>query len=444
MRAVVERAVRALETPVDAASLGALRIAFGVVMAVAIVRFAAMGWIDELYVRPSFHFTFWGFGWVRPWPAWGLYAHFAALGLLAILIALGVYARIAALLFTLGFAYLELIDATYYLNHYYAIVLFGALVAATPCDRAFALRPAGATGPVPFAAVAALRAQLGIVYFFAGLAKLQPDWLLRAEPLRTWLAARTDVPVVGPLLGHVEVAYAMSWAGAAFDLSVPFLLAWRRTRPLAYLAVVGFHLATGALFRIGMFPWVMIVLTPIFFEPDWPRRALARLRGVRSAEPVAQPRRPLPRAVWAALAAWMLVQVALPLRHHLYAGDLLWTGEGMRWAWHVMVAERAGYAELRVVDAQGRTSIVDPSDELTPLQARMMAVEPELLLRYAHHVRDQRARRGEPVRVHADVFVSLNGRPSRRLVDPTVDLAAEPDGVGGYPWVYSLEDAPAE
>jgi vitamin K-dependent gamma-carboxylase len=286
MRATVERAVRALETPVDAASLGALRIAFGVVMAVAIARFAAMGWIDDLYVRPSFHFTFWGFGWVRPWPAWGLYAHFAALGVLAILIALGVYARIAALLFTIGFAYVELIDATYYLNHYYAIVLFGALIAATPCDRAFALwagaprpgapRPGGGSGAVPFAAVVALRAQLGIVYFFAGLAKLQPDWLLRAEPLRTWLAARTDMPVVGPLLGHVEVAYAMSWAGAAFDLSVPFLLAWRRTRPLAYLAVVGFHLATGALFRIGMFPWVMIVLTPIFFEPDWPRRARRR------------------------------------------------------------------------------------------------------------------------------------------------------------------------
>src|SRR5690606_8056977 len=134
----------------------------------------------------------------------------------------------------------------------------------------------------------------------------------------TWLAARTDVPVVGPLLGQVEVAYAMSWAGAIFDLSIPFLLAWRRTRGLAYLAVIGFHVATGSLFRIGMFPWVMIALTPIFFAPDWPRRVLARVRGrAVSAEAPPEAPRPLSWPALAALAAWIIVQVALPLRHHL-------------------------------------------------------------------------------------------------------------------------------
>ncbi|AKF08023.1 HTTM domain-containing protein [Sandaracinus amylolyticus] len=434
-----------LERPVDGASLAMFRIAFGVVMLIAIVRFAAMGWIDELYVRPTFHFAFWGFEWVRPWPGIGMHVHFAALGVLAAMIALGVRARVAALLFTIGFAYVELCDATYYLNHYYAIVLFGALLAATPCDRVFAWDARGRRDhDVPFAAILALRAQLGIVYVFAGLAKLNADWLVHGEPLRTWLLARTDVPILGPLFVHHEVALAMSWAGALFDLSIPFLLSSRRTRALAYVAVVAFHLTTAALFRIGMFPWVMIALTPIFFAPDWPRR-------LRRAAPIerARERIVISPLVLAALGAWMLVQIALPLRHlaydrDVYAGDRLWTGEGMRWAWHVMISERAGLAELRAIDDEGRSYTIDPSRELTPLQVRMMAIEPDLLLRYAHHVRDEHARRGEHVRVHADVFVSLNGRRSRRLVDPEVDLASQDDGLGGYAWVYRRDEAPLE
>lgn len=442
-----------LESRVDAASLGAFRILFGALMVLAVVRFWAMGWIDELYVRPSFHFTFWGFEWVRPWPGVGMYLHFALLAVCAALVTLGLFYRVAIVIFTIAFAYLELIDATYYLNHYYAIVLFGALLAVLPADRALSVRAAlggrgrERTGPrdVPFAAVFVLRAQLAIVYFFAGLAKVNEDWLRHAEPLRTWLLARTDVPILGGLLDHVETAYAMSWAGAIFDLTIPIWLSWRRTRPYAYLVVIGFHVATAALFRIGMFPWVMIALTPIFFSPGWPRRigrSIGWPRRIARAEAVIEgPPRALPRVAYGALGAWLAVQIAMPLRHHLVPGDLLWTGEGMRWSWHVMIAERAGWAELRAIDEDGRTWTIDPSRELTPLQARMMAVEPDLLLQYAHHVRDDFARRGHRVEVHADVWVSANGRRSQRLVDPEVDLASERETLRGYAW---LLDAPRQ
>ena len=70
----------------------------------------------------------------------------------------------------------------------------------------------------------------------------------------------------------------MSWGGFAFDLTIPLWLLWKRSRPLAYLAVVGFPAATGLLFNIGMFPWVMIALTPIFFDASWPRRFTRRDR----------------------------------------------------------------------------------------------------------------------------------------------------------------------
>lgn len=445
---------RRLGAPVDGASLAALRVAFGLVMTAAVARFWAMGWIDALYVAPRFHFHYWGFEWVRPLPAPWIYVHFAVLAACAALVAVGLFYRVAIVAFVVLFAWVELLDAATYLNHYYAISLVGVLLAVTPAHRVASLdawRAARRGAPlpcvVPAGALWALRAQLGLVYFFAGLAKLGSDWLFRAEPLRTWLLSRSDFPVLGPLFELEETAFAMSWAGALFDLSVPFLLWWRRTRPPAYGAVIAFHALTGALFPIGMFPWVMVLLTPIFFEPDWPRRAwralaLRRPSSVRvepvASGPGAEPA-PLSRRASLALAAWLAVQIALPLRHHLYPGDVLWTHEGMRWAWHVMIAERGAVAELRATDATGRRWIVDPRATLTPAQYATMAAEPELLLEFAHHVRDELAARGHHVQVHADVFVALNGRPSRRLVDPGVDLGAEPSSMWGYSWILRHE-----
>ena len=75
-----------------------------------------------------------------------------------------------------------------------------------------------------------LRAQVAVVYVMAGLAKLNHDWLVRGEPMATWLASRTDVPVIGPLLDEPWAGVATSWAGVVFDLTIVGWLLWRRTR----------------------------------------------------------------------------------------------------------------------------------------------------------------------------------------------------------------------
>lgn len=436
----MDRARAWLGEQIPACSLAALRIAFGIVMLVATIRFAWMGWIDSLYLAPPFHFTYWGFGWVHPWPAPMLYAHFAALGLASLLVALGAFHRASSVAFVLLFGYVELLDVTTYLNHYYAITLVGILLAATPASNVMSIdawlaRRRGAPLPetVPRAAVFVFQAQLGIVYFFAGVAKLGADWLLRAEPLTTWLLARSDVPLVGPWLGQRWVAYAMSWAGCVFDLTIPLWLSLPRTRPFAYAAVVVFHLVTGYLFPIGMFPWVMIALTPIFFAPDWPRRG----RCPPSAPGV------LGRGSTLALAAWLAVQVAMPLRHLCYRGDVLQTEEGFRWAWLVMIVERQGSTTFRIVTDDGRSRDETP-DDLTPMQRRMMATQPDLILQYAHHLRDQHAARGEHVRIYVDAFVSTNGHHRRRLIDPEVDLATREDSLFGFDWVLTEDDPRGE
>ena len=290
--------------PVSGAALAAFRIAFGLLGLAATVRFAAMGWIDDLYLEPARHFTYAGFSWVEPLPGWGMYAHFALLGAASLGVALGFKYRLSIIAFFLLFTYAELIDKTAYLNHYYLISLLSLLMIFLPMNRAMSVdallaarrrmgaggesRRGGADDGVPAWTAWALRAQLGAVYVFGGIAKLNADWLWSAQPMRIWLGASSDMPLVGRLLAETWVAYAMSWAGAAFDLAIVGALLWSRTRPAAYAALVAFHVATWLLFpRIGMFPWIMICLTTIFFPPDWPvalRRRARRLFGASERE----------------------------------------------------------------------------------------------------------------------------------------------------------------
>jgi hypothetical protein len=398
-------------------------------MLVAVARYFIHGWIDAFFLRPRFFFSYPGLECVRPWPGVGMYLHFAALGVLALGMLVGCRTRACAALFALGFTWMHLIDKTNYLNHYYLVSVLAAVLTLLPIGVAASVDarrdPARAADRVPAWVVYALRAQLGLVYVYGGVAKLNADWILAAQPLRIWLAASGDVPLIGPLLGRTEVAYLFSWAGIAFDLGIVPLLLWRRTRPLAYALVVVFHVLTSMLFAIGIFPWLMIGLTPIFFAPDWPRRVLARIGGVA---PHAGPRLAgirCERAVMAVLAVHLVLQALIPLRTFAATDDVAWTEEGFRFAWRVMAMEKAGVATFRLRDpATGETWTVDPRSELTKLQTAMMATQPDMIADYARHLAAEARRAGhDDVEVRADVFVSLNGRPNRRFVDPDADLA---------------------
>src|ERR1041385_6798805 len=272
---------RLVSQPVDIAALAAFRILFGLLMFAAMVRFLAKGWVRELYVEPAFHFTYPGFEWVRPWPDFWMHAHFLLLAVLALGIAVGLFYRACAVLFFLGFTYVELLDQTTYLNHYYLITLLSGLLIFLPAHRSLSLdvfqNRRLHLDFVPAWSLNILRFQVAVVYIFAGLAKFNADWLFRAQPLRIWLAARSDLPLIGHWLGQLWVAYAASWCGAIFDTTIIFFLLVRKTRRLAYLVLILFHVATWLLFNIGMFPWIMIVAATLFFPADWPRFLMDRL-----------------------------------------------------------------------------------------------------------------------------------------------------------------------
>ena len=447
------RVVRAGRQPVPAESAAAFRIVFGLLGVATVIRFAANGWISELYLEPAHHFTYYGFGWVQAWPGWGMHAHFALLGLASLGVALGYRYRLSMAAFFLLFTYVELIDQTTYLNHYYLVSVMSLLMVFLPLHRAASLDArrgpvTQAPATVPRVVLWALRAQIGLVYVFAGIAKLNADWLLHAEPLRIWLYNTTDVPVIGLFAREAWLVYGMSWAGALFDLTIVGWLLWRRSRPYAYAVLVAFHVATGALFpSIGMFPWIMIGATLLFFDPDWPARLAGRIRGAagRSAAraPASTPpseARPLSWPVRAALilvGLFLAVQMLAPLRHLAYPGNVRWTEEGYRFSWRVLVTEKTGLVKYRVTSqSTGEERLVYPEEYLTPLQVERFAHQPDMILATAHLIRDDFIRRGhEGVEVRADAFVTYNGRAAARLIDPEVDLARINPGLGAKRWI---------
>jgi vitamin K-dependent gamma-carboxylase len=421
-----------LEDEVDGASLGLFRVGLGLTLVVAAARFFVHGWVTKYYVEPTWFFPYEGLSFVRPLPYPGMLALYAAIGILGLALAYGAYHRgVGGAAFVL-FSYAHFCDKTNYLNHYYFISLVLLLVTLAPIGRG---TRGFAPNRVPRLWLWLFRFQIACVYLGGGLAKLRPDWLLHAQPLGIWLSSHAGMPVLGPLFARKWVAFAMSWAGAAYDLSIPFLLLARPTRKVAYALVVVFHVLTAMLFQIGLFPYVMMFGSLLFLDPSYPRR-LPWVQGL-SAPEAAGPRRgkPLPTALYAFVLVYVALQVTVPLRHLAYPGNGLWTENAFRFSWHVMLMEKNGSLELTVVDpATGRRFGVEPHDYLTPQQAKQMSTQPDMILAFAHMVRDDFARRGVPgVRVYATTSeVSLNGRAPEPLVEPTVDLAEVEDGLGPY------------
>lgn len=422
------------------------------VMLLSTVRYMWMGWVDTQLVDPILHFSYYGFEWIQPLPRLGMYSVFSLMIISCLGILLGFYYRIAAFLFFLCFSYVELIDLTYYLNHYYFVSIVSFFMIWIPAHRYFSLdvkrNPDLALLEVPRWTIFIFKLQIAIVYCYAGLAKINHDWLIKALPLAIWLPAKSSVPLIGPIFQYKTTAYLFSWIGMLFDTFIIFGLMFRQTRWLAYTAVVIFHLLTGILFQIGVFPVVMIFAVTIFFSDSFHQKVLssiARLLKIKDLSWGNSPSavRPLQRSKWlcAFLVVFFLFQLVFPWRYLLYPGNIFWTEEGYRFAWRVMLMEKAGTATFYVKDGEkGREGSVINHQFLNPHQEKQMAMQPDLILQFAHFLDDYYRNQGmkDPV-VRAEVWVTLNARPARLLIDPTIDLSQIRDTWVHKDWITSYE-----
>ena len=441
--------------PVDVAALATFRIMFGLLMLWEVWRYFDKGRITRYYMDPEFLFKYYGFEWLHPWPGNGMLVHFWALGVLALLVTLGWCYRVAMALFFLGFTYVFLLDQAQYLNHFYLVSLVAFLMCFLPAARGWSLDAwfhHRSDLWVPRWTHWLLLLQFEVMYIFAGLVKVNGDWL-RLEPLRTWLQARSDQVWFGAWFQHDWVIAAGAYGSVLLHLVGAPLLLWRPARPYVFTLYVLFHLSNHALFSIGIFPWLAIVGTLLFFGPTWPRDFLRRLmRGwgpLRQKLPLHRPSPPLlapPRpavqiAVLTLVAGWTMLQVVVPLPHYLYPGNVSWHEQGHRFAWQMKLRQTHGSARFIITDPRsGESWTVDPTERLSPKQARYMAARPDMLLQYAHHLgrqwRDEYDVPEPEVRVEG--WKSLNGREPEPLVDPDRDLMKVPRSLRNADWILPM------
>ena len=452
----------ALFETVDVSFLVFFRILFGGIMLWEVYRYHSYGWISRYFIEPAVNFTYYGFSWVQPWPGRGMYIHFFVLGLAAACVMVGFLYRIAAPVLFLAFTYSFLLDQTRYLNHFYLVCLISFLMCFLPAERAFSvdalLRRKIRSAVVPAWTLWLLRVQVGIPYFYGGLAKLNSDWISGGEPMRTWLRPLTEMPGGSPIFIADGVVYSFVIGGLLLDLLVVPLLLWRRTRLFAFAAAVVFNLINAVIFDIGIFPWLMLGALLIFFPPDSLRRfaraAMTQGNAFGDAEPSPAPVSPktIPersscpslsasqKLIAGLLAVYLAVQLLFPLRHYLYPGNVSWTEEGHNFSWHMKLRTKEGEAVFTVTHPpSGQTWTIKPEDHLKPHQVMKMITKPDLILHFSHYLAAEKRREGyDNVEVRARVMVSLNGRQPQLLVDPNIDLAKERVSLLPAPWIVPL------
>lgn len=440
--------IRTISGSVSIEPLIVFRVCFGLLTLFSSLRFLYLGWIDYQYANSAVNFKYFGFEWV-PYPGEaGMMALYLLMVAASIGLTLGAFYRVSALLFFLCFTWVELIDLTYYLNHYYFVSLVALLLVFVPAHHACSIdalrRPAIRASLAPAWSLRILQFQVAIVYVYAGLMKINSEWLLEAMPLRIWLPAQTDTPLIGPLLALPETAYFFSWSVVFFDCTIVGWLLWSKTRPLAYAVVLMFHALSGYWFQIGVFPLVMSALVIVMFPESFHKRLVNRVKRLLKAAPASV--RPVPpkapgtpnRFLVSALGCWVAFQLLFPFRYLLYPGNLFWTEEGFRFSWRVMLVEKAGDAQFYVRDGRtGREGAVVNSDFLNEHQIKQMSFQPDMILQFAHWLAERFAKQGmAKPRVRAEVYVTWNGRPGALLFDPQLDLTGLRDGWAPKSWLY--------
>ena len=419
---------RLLFSRIDNSPLIAFRILFGILISLESFGAILTGWVRRTLIEPDFTFSFIGFEWLQPLPGNGMYFYFILMGLMGVFVALGYRYRLSMIAFTLLWTGSYLMQKTAYNNHYYLLVLISSIMCFLPAHRAYSLdsrkNPQIRKDDMPALIKWMIILQLFIVYTFAAIAKLYTDWL-DFSFISQLMESRADYFLIGSFLQQPWVHRAVGVFGILFDFGVVPLLLFRSTRKWAFVASIFFHLFNSLVFQIGIFPYLSLAFTVFFYEPETIRRLFFPSKPLPGPLHIKKPEHAI--VLLSFLSLYFCLQVALPLRHHFIQGDVLWTEEGHRMSWRMMLRSRSGNLVFRVVDKEsGATELIRLEDWLSDKQARKVQAYPDFAWQFAQRLRNHYLETGRDISVFASGMVRVNRRKLAPFIDPETDLAAVP------------------
>lgn len=411
---------------IDNAPLIIFRIFLGFLLACETFGAILTGWVKENLVTPKFTFSHIGMGWLQPLPGSGMYFYFATMGILGLLVMIGYKYRWSLGLFTLLWGCVYFMQKTAYNNHYYLLLLICLIMLFLPADRYASIdakkNPQIKKLTMPAWCSWVMIFQITIVYFFATVAKFYPGWL-EGTFVKNLLERSVTNPTLYEIMTQKWFYMFITYSGIAFDLLVVPLLLFKRTRTIAFIASVIFHIFNSITLQIGIFPFFALSFVVFFYPPE-------RIRSLfLKKKPVAQDAGTVTHEGKNTLIyffiPYFILQLILPLRHHFIKGDVLWTEEGHRLSWRMMLRSRSGDTDFKIINKKtGEPLFYNFSDDLTHKQKSGMETKPDMIWQMAQRIKQHFAKQNIDAAVYANTNVSVNNGPYQALIDPKTDLAA--------------------
>lgn len=413
---------------VDNSALIVFRLMLGTLLMIESFGAIATGWIHRAFIAPKFTITFIGFEFLQPLPGNGMIYYYVVMGIFAMFIMLGFKYKFSTAAFTLLWTCTYLMQKSSYNNHYYLVILIGIFMLIVPANRYASLdvlrKPSLRKISMPRWVLLFIILQLWIVYTFSSVAKIYPDWLNYRVP-EMLMSSRSSYPIVGPILQKHWAIVTVTYFGILFDLTFIPLLLWKKTRLPIFFVAIFFHLFNSIVFRIGIFPYLSLAFCLFFFSAEMVhRRFLWKKTFYTDNEVIVPSSRPL---LVSFFSLWFLIQFALPLRHYFIKDNVLWTEEGHRLSWRMMLRSRSGHTSFKLVNkTTGTTKKINLDNYLSKRQTRSVKAKPDMLWQFCQHVRKKYEDIDQNIEIYVDSKISINGKKHHRFIDPNVDMAHAP------------------
>ncbi|HLT32891.1 MAG TPA: HTTM domain-containing protein, partial [Aquaticitalea sp.] len=350
------------------------------------------------------------------------------MGICGLLVMVGYKYRLSMITFTLLWTGTYLMQKSSYNNHYYLLILLSGIMVFQPANRYLSidakLNPKIKNISMPLWCSAVFILQMFIVYTFASIAKMYPDWL-DTSVIEVIMRSKKHYFLIGDVLQEKWMHYFISYGGILFDgLIIPLLL-FKPTRKWAFIVSLFFHLFNSFVFQVGIFPYLSIAFALFFFNPETIRHIFLKKKPLYEDQEVIVPNYKTPFLI--VFILYFVIQIGLPLRHWFFKDDVLWTEEGHRLSWRMMLRSKSGSTYYRVIDANTNLQIpINMDDYLTKKQQRTASTKPDVIWQFSQYLKNDFAIKGIDVKVFVNSYVRVNNHKLKRLIDPEVDLASVP------------------
>ena len=480
-----------LYSPIEPSSISYFRICFGILISWQAWIIIDESWAWTLFTQKSVYFKYWPFEFLTPMNPTFMVAIIVVMGICGILVASGIFYRLSSLLIFTIFTYIFLIEKARYENHLYLICLISFIMIFIPAGKHLtfpSIFTTKSSNPVtlPNWPLFLLRTQIGVVYIFAGIAKLNMDWVTRAQPIKQWMVNYKGPDVIENLATSSITPWIMTYGAILIDLFAVPLLCYRKTRVFTYLILVVYHLFNAHLFGIGIFPFLMILSTALFFDNQWVKRLMNDIKSlnykkisfliigtgigyilgsflhIKGEHPI-EIAGAIGIAIFAAnidepfklqnhsaftslndspktsnsttrnlrttivtylIIIWISIQLLIPMRHLMIPGNVNWTNEEHYFSWRMKLNNKESEGTFTITNKISQLSWnLDPRLFLTELQYETMMTRPNLILQFTKYVEHHLNNNGySNISIKSNINMSLNGKPYKPLIDKNMDL----------------------